>query len=220
MSRIQKPFPGMPTPATYEAGSEFIDREPQWPASREYQNDQGEARAAASLPNAPLGEPPIDVDVRSTYDVRPIQAFDVNLPLLATDAMSRVGSEATLTATVEDVVPLGYVFVLRKLGPYFSGAIPPVVFRNQALLTLRKNHGDVQFNINVPIGADCTDLDVFTIYDEGEQYGARCDLNILIDFPDTFFGCTFYGNFLRKTGRPANQEIGNPVKNATRNPYK
>lgn len=221
MSRTQRPFSGLVTPESLAAGGEFTDRDPQWPATREYLNPGAEQRAEAALPNTPLGEPPIDVDVRSVYDVRPIQAFDVNIPLISSTAVFKSDEGSNLTDVVVTPVPLGYVFVLRKLSPFFKSAIPPVVFRSDALLTIRRNAGDVQFNVNIPIGADATDLDTFIIYDEGEQYGAKIDLSaITVNFPNSFFGCTFYGNFLRKSGRPAHQEIGNPVRNAIRNPYK
>lgn len=208
---IEKPFPGMMTPATFEAGSEFIDREPQWAPSKQAQDFSAQGDAQRDMEKTPLGQPPIDVDVRSTYDVRPIQGFDANLPLIGTVELVN-GSEVTLTTTLAAAVPLGYVFVMRKLSPYFFGAIPPIIFRNDALLTIRRNQGDVPYNVSIPVGVDVTDLETFLIYDEGEQYGARINLAATIaNFEGAFFGCTFYGNFLRKTGRSAPQEIGNPV---------
>jgi hypothetical protein len=211
--RTQRPFGSMQTPETFQAGSEFTDRDPQFPATREYNNSASEATSEQALPNTPLGEPPVDVDVRSVYDVRPIGAFDVNLPLTSADSLRHIDEDVNLSVTVVQAVPLGYVFVLRKLSTYFSGNIPPIVFRSDALVTLMRNQGDVQFNTNIPIGVEQTDLDLFIIYDEGEQFGARVNLSaITVDFPASFLGCVFYGNFLRKTGRPAPQEIGNPVK--------
>lgn len=221
MSRTQKPFGDMVTPASYEAGGEFIDREPVWPPSKFPQDFTAPGELQNNLENTPLGEPPIDVDVRSTYDVRPIQAFDVNLNLESATELAQGGEGTNLTTLVFNPVPLGYVFVLRSLSPFFFGVLPPVIFRNDATITLLRNRAEVPYNIRVPVGLDATDLTTFIIYDEGEEFGARLNLAATIaSFSGAFFGCVFYGNFLRKTGRPAPQEIGNPVARPRRSDYR
>jgi len=209
----QRPFPGLLTPEMLSAGQEFTDRDPQWAPSREALNPAAEGRALAQMTSIPLGEPPGDVDVRSVYDVRPIQSFDVNLPLLAATPLSLAVEGGVTSVAVMDAVPLGYVFVIRQLDHCFSGSIVPAAFRTDVKLTLLRNGADVVGNIGVPVGAESEGLfRTFVIYDDGEQFGARADVTSLFLFSGAFLNVNFYGNFIRKTGRPAPMEIGNPVR--------
>lgn len=204
--------PTLIQPADYSAGQDFIDRQGgQLLPTIDRQAPSGAAER--DVARAPLGEPPTEVDVRSVYDARPIQAFDVLLPLVGTTELRKAAEGTNLSDTVTMQVPYGYVFVMRAVQHFFSGAIPPIVTRDQALLTIVRSNGDIPYNAAIPVGAASIDLvKTFLIYDENEQFGARMVLSAtLVNFAGAFFGATFYGNFLRKTGRNAAQEIGNKV---------
>lgn len=205
----ERPFPGLLTPESLQAGQEFTDRDPQYPASRIQTNYRGEGKLHDDMARAPLGEPGIDVDVRSTYDVRPIQAYDFNLILEG--VISTSGAEGPLNVVTPVAVPEGYVAVVRAYHHSTDPIIPSVV-RSDVTMTLQSNGADVPFNIEIPVGAESQDLvKCFFIVDEGGTIGARFNTTLTIADPYNVF-VHVYGNFLRKTGRAANLEIGNPVK--------
>lgn len=160
------------------------------------------------MQRTPLGEPQIDVDVRSTYDVRPIQAYDFNLILEGT--ISTSGAEGPLNVVTPVAVPEGYVAVVRAYHHSTDPIIPSVV-RSDVTMTLQSNGADVPFNVEIPVGAESQDLvKCFFIVDEGGLIGARFNTTLTVVDPYNVF-VHVYGNFLRKTGRAANLEIGNPV---------
>jgi hypothetical protein len=208
----ERPFPGLITPESLQAGQEFTDRDPQYPATRITTNYRGEGKLHEQMLRAPLGEPTIDVDVRSVYDVRPIQAFDFNVTLTGT--ISTTGESAP-NFVAPFAVPEGYVAVVRKYN-HCTSPIFPATARSDLLLTLQSNNADVPNNVSIPVGADSQDLVIcFFIVDEGGTFGARfvTPLVLLSGYP---VFVTVYGNFVRKTGRAANLEIGNPIKGANK----
>jgi hypothetical protein len=212
--RSPPPYPDIETAQGFMSATLFRSRYPQLPATPDVgiADSQGGARQRQFLQDTPLGEPGIDVDVRSVYDVRPINAFDVHLSA-ESDEFSWGGTATPTVGEITMPVPLGYVFVCRLLNHYLFPE-PPATSRGQCLLTLTKQGAAVPFNVNVPVGVESQDLfRAFVIYDEGETFGAR----MLVTLPSgsaagtSVLGVDFYGNFLRKTGRSANQMIGNPV---------
>lgn len=204
----ERPFPGLITPESLQAGQEFTDRDPQYPASRITTNYRGEGKLQSDMQAAPLGEPPVDVDVRSVYDVRPIQAFDFNVTI---SGVITSGSETTPAVVNAFNVPTGYVAVVRAYN-HCTDPIFPAVTRHDLLMTLQSNNADVPNNIDIPVGPDSQDLvRCFFIVDEGGTFGARFLSSIAVATPYNVF-VTVYGNFIRKTGRAANLEIGNPVR--------
>lgn len=212
MRTPRPPYPDIETAATLAEGRVFRNRLPQLPATPDIGVSDAQVGALQeAFKQAPLGDLGIDVDVRSIYDVRPINAFDVNVAAESAD-FSYGGSATPQVGTITVPVPLGYVFVVRQLDHYLTG-MPPVVERQQVLLTLTKNGAGVPYNTDVPVGLESQGLfRTFVILDEGEVFGARARV-LLPDAPQstTKVGVNFYGNFLRKTGRNANQQIGNPV---------
>lgn len=211
-----RPFSGMLTPEELAPGTELTDREPQFAPSRLAADYASEGRLAAALPNIPLGEPPTDVDVRSVYDARPIQGFDFNIPILSTEI--NIGPESGFTSTVmlRTTVPHGYVAVVRRLHHSFritgGGVLPPITARNQVLATMTYQDAAVPFNANIPVGLESDDIvNCFYVCDEDTQFGVTFFISGTDNFTDGFIDAVLYGNLIRKTGRPAPQEIGNPV---------
>lgn len=211
-NRPDRPFPGLTTPEMLAAGQEFTDREPQWMPTRDQVNTPAEGRAAAQMPLTPLGEPQIDVDVRSVYDVRPIQAFDFNLTVVS--AGNSIGGEGETPIIITPIaVPDGYVAVVRRFQHSFKPQLP-VVNRADVLMTLRSSGADVPYNVDIPVGGSSQGdlVNCFFIVDEGGSFGARYILDMAGSVADFAVYTHIYGNFIRKTGRAANLEIGNPVR--------
>jgi len=210
MRRPHPPYPDIENAATFSGGTLFRLRQPQLPSMP----DRGVSDAATgasqrAFQDAPLGEPLADVDVRSTYDVRPLQAFDFNVTV--SGDTTHTGEGGTLVATpVPFSVPIGYVAVVRAFNHSFAPVFPAVV-RSDVLLTIRVQDADLPFNSNIPVGAQSQGLvNCFFICDEGWTFGARFTTTIVS--PATFtVSLHAYGNLLRKTGRSAPLEIGNPV---------
>lgn len=210
---IQKPFGTMATPASFEAGSEFIDREPSWPPTRQSVDLVAPGEMLRSLDTIPLGEPPIDVDVRSTYAVRPINAYDFNITQVT--AMAAGGELGGSFAVITFLVPLGYVAVVRRFHHSFDSIpLPPVVTRSQVVMTLRQQNADVPQNTAIPVGLESDDIvECFYVVEEQATFGARIASSLLITGNAIIHA---YGNLIRKEGRPAAQSIGNPVHGALR----
>jgi hypothetical protein len=199
----ERPFPGLLTPETLAAGQEFTDRDPQWPASREQTGIAMEGVLQAALPNIPPGELPVDVDVRSVFDVRPVNSYDVNMVGSVEVAEDNVGA-------VDFTVPTGYVLVVRRILFSFDEPIPPFAQKSDVLLTLKVNNGVVQYNSGIPVGLD-SDSDpvrTFFIADENDLVTVAFAFSENIG---TTVWVQLYGNLVRKTGRPAPHEIANPI---------
>lgn len=181
---------------------EFIDRERQLgpdPRGAAGVNSAGAAETA-QMRITPAGEPPKAFDVRAVYDSRPVQGFDFNIT---------VAHEGSGTAVItEFVVPKGYVAVLREVHHSFD---PPFAFnsRNDVKMTLTKNHADVSYNVDIPVGIESDDIvKCFVIADESEILGARYTItNAPLAGVATY--TQFYGNFLIKTNAPKEFEIAN-----------
>jgi hypothetical protein len=212
--RARPPYPDIPTAQTLAGGTLFRERQPQLPATPDVGvTDRQLGARQTAFQSAPLGDVPVDVDVRSVYDVRPINAYDVNLPLESQD-FTYGGTATPQVGVVTAGVPLGYVFVLRQLDHYVTPQ-PGTTSRGEVLLTLTKNGAGVPQNVNVPVGNESQGLfRTFVIYDEGEIYGARVLVTLPFGSPPAIakLGVNFHGNFIRKTGRSAPLEIGNPVR--------
>lgn len=216
--RPVRPFTGLLTPEALAPGTEFTDRDnPQFPPSRQTTDYAGEGTLAAQLPKTPLGEPATDVDVRSVYDARPIQGFDFNFLINSSSFTIGDGGGTALVST-RTQVPHGYVAVVRRLHHSFipdAGApLPPVTYRSQVLATMIYQNAAVLFNQNVPVGLESDDIfHTFWVADEDTEIGVDYLVTLGASAATTTaaIATVMYGNLIRKTGRPAPQEIGNPI---------
>lgn len=166
-------------------------------------SDMRQASAArTAMAGAPLGSPPTDYDVRSVYDSRPVSAFDFNI------VVSMAVSGGCVTATPAFfTVPQGYVAVLREVETWVD---PPVAMslRADVTVSLQINGSDVPYNVAIPVGnGTLENIKCFAIADEYQQMGV-----LFPTFPTpgayTLYA-QLYGNFILKTGRPAQFEIAN-----------
>lgn len=191
-------------------GGEFIEREKQLPPEDRPGSvaEDATGRAQEDLFATPLGTPAADYDVRSVYDSRPVNGYDFNIT-----AQSGAGEIGTSSFTATFVVRQGFVAVLRRLSHFFTGTLPPIMERSEALLSITRNGADVLDNVDVPVGLYSDDIwQGFVIADEGDTLGVTLELQggLVADELQVHF----YGNYLLKTGRAYNYEIANPVGGA------
>lgn len=187
---------------------EFEGRNRQLPADLDqtmaYANS---AQAREDFQVTPQGTPPDCYDVRSVYDVRPINGFDFNI---TSSALMTFGVKSTVNPFVEFTVPEGFVCVLREVDIWFN-PIPPGSTRNDKYFDLTLNGGSVPYNQTIYFGVASGKVKVFMIANEFDRVGVHVVDNANTASGSTDVYCQFYGNFLPKTERPSNFEIANRV---------
>lgn len=183
-------------------------------------------RAAAN--EAPLGTPPLDFDVRSIYDSRPVNTRDFNLWFHGTLGG---GHGVTFDFNVFNrcfEVPPGFVAVVREITFLWD---PVTVLTHPYDGTYKALIDGNTFDpMDVVVGPDIgsgpssvvADLTIpwrsgeptktFMIADQGQFVGVQVAIAETLPFPftePTRFHVGFYGNFLQKTNVPANFQIAN-----------
>jgi hypothetical protein len=166
------------------------------------------ATARADLARTPLGSPPVDYDVRSVYDVRPVAAFDFNV--ISSQSSSGPGSQLF----VEMIVPDGLVAVFRAADMWFE-PIPPSIgaLRSNYVYSLALNRSDYPNNFGF-MGIAIDDEKFFMLADEGNSIG----FNFYGLFNSTTAYVRFRGTFQLKSEVPLPFEIANPTHRATLKP--
>lgn len=195
---------------------EFIERDRQRPPdTRQITPDMAIAgRQGEAARRAPPGEPPLDYNVRSVYDSRPINGTDFNIAV----AFQGSTTDTFTDALCEFIVPPGSICVLLQTHTWVeandgSGGPGPAFARSQVLASLTLDGGNVPYNQNVPVGSEQDDLlKSFIIANEFQAMGVRLIASIGTPFPvNAIVYAHFYGNLLAKTGRPTPFEIANPA---------
>lgn len=188
-------------------GGEFIEREIQRPPEDTpgFVAQDATASAQSDLAETPLGAPPTDYDVRSTYDSRPVNGYDFMIAVTA-------AAEGGNTFTMEFEVRQGFVGVLREFSHFFTdNPQPAVINRAEVLATLRRNGTDVLDNADIPVGVSSDSIwKGFVIADEFNTLGVRIVLQGLLTAAECV--AVFYGNYLLKTGVASPFEIANRTK--------
>lgn len=165
------------------------------------------ATARADLARTPLGAPPVDYDVRSVYDVRPVGAFDFNI------CEQQAFDTTTGNLTVEMTVPEGLVAVLREIDVWFEPN-PSGPLRSDYNWSLVLNGGDVNYNTNVFFGVGINNQKVFLLANENNRIGVRFGASSLDTFANVVGFVQFHGTFQLKSNVPLPFEIANPVGRA------
>lgn len=171
----------------------------------------------ADMAATPPGEPPVDYDVRSTYESRPVNSRDFNISAIVTGTVS--GSGAIIFPVLNFVTPLGWRFVVTEWEITFSPSIAslgPSVFENTSVNLLGGGSVADPFNAGIIIGPNGTSGDgikTFMIVEEQTQFGIQI-LNI--DTTLTIGGhsngvVTIHGNALPVTDVQLPYAIANPV---------
>jgi len=160
-------------------------------------------KSRESFDRTPSGTPPKCYDVRSTYDVRPINAFDFNI--VDSDTATEALPDLTLTMTV----PQGFVAVLRNIDIWTVNVI--AAQKADQTWSLQLDGADYPYNVNVPFGTAVDRETVFLIANEFQRIGVK----LILPAADYAIGdegyVRFYGNFLLKDDIPANFQIANPT---------
>lgn len=193
---------------------EFTDRETTLPADPAAGNVYGAglAKKGEAVERAPLYSPGIDYDVRSTYDVRPINGYDFNIVVSVTTPYAY----ALNPIEASFIVRSGFVAVIRSISHFFvddNGTLAgaPFVSNSECRLTMRRNGADYPDNVGIPVGAASTRLPLFLLADENDTVTASFEHDANVEnFPFSLW-VTIYGNYLLKTNRPFYLEIANPA---------
>lgn len=172
------------------------------------------ARSRRDLARTPLGSPPVDYDVRSVYDVRPVAAFDFNIE------SSQPVSASNTDATVEMVVPDGFVAVLREADIWIEPAPPsPGGLKSNYTYKLRLNHADFSYNGPVSMGTDVQSEKFFMLANEGNTIGFLVHpRGPGADLDQTIVYARFRGTFQLKGEIPLPFEIANPTHRTVNKP--
>lgn len=185
---------------------EFEARQRQLPAKNK-RNIGGKSIAGSreDLTRTPLGSPPVDYDVRSVFDVRPVGAFDFNIE--ANTALDSIG----LNPPIEMTVPEGFVCVLREVSIWMQPT-PPGPLKTNYNWTLTLNGSEFPYNQLNSFGIAVDEEKTFMLADEFNRVGLR----IRQGTGGNLFGVTgyarFHGTFVQKTARPMPFEIANPSR--------
>lgn len=183
-----------------ESGQEFIDRETQLPAD---DRALGGGVAPGQLDGVPLGNPAIDYDVRSTFDVRPVNAFDFDASGQAD--YENLGEGFGRWVVVAFTVPMGYVAVIRE---WFMGATSNGIALIGVDAYLQRNGVDFPYNGPVGFLPGNDRKPCFMLVDEGQTVGARAPAGLV---NAGAAGVNVYGTLIPKTGRAYPYEIANPI---------
>jgi hypothetical protein len=161
-----------------------------------------QAQKMVDMPVIP-GTTPLDADVRSVFDTRPINGFDT---IFVSDGET-TGSEPVIQ-TYTFSVPENYIAVIR--GIKFVANKMPVSLLDPTLvkMSLLVNGGTVPNYINIPEVIYGHWIPAHVIAGVNQTFGAIFYLDVL---PAGFtLTAMFHCNLLLATGQPANMEIANP----------
>lgn len=156
------------------------------------------------LSRTPLGSPPVDYDVRSIFDVRPVGGFDFNISTFDTI------NEGITPYLVEMTVPEGFVAVLRDIDVWFEPA-PAGLDKSDFTWTLMLNGAAYNYNVDIPFGTAVDRELVFMLADEFNRIGVRV-VSTGGSYGTERAYARFHGTFLPKTARPLPFEIANPTR--------
>lgn len=192
-------------------GGEFIERERQLPPEDTAGNvAQGSTAAkTAALTSARLGAPPDCYDVRSVFDVRPVNGFDFNIEV---SEVFEQGIETASTVRLEFIVPDGFVCVLRSVDIWFEPNPENAENRSDVYFALTRDRGTYAYNAHMSIGVASDTFPVYMLADEYMKVGVFITVpSVEVEASLEAF-CLFKGTFLEKQGRPYQFEIANPVR--------
>ncbi len=187
------------------------------------------ARSRVDAAGTGLGSPKIDYSVRSVYDSRPINHREFNLWFQAVilDEPPATASLAIFRSSF--FVPPGYVMVLRDVTILLQAF--STLLNYDGTLSIIVNGGIVD-PINVEVGPRIVDaapvqmdipfrdgekIDTFVYGDEGDSVGVNIQISGVGDFDFSvvdFIQVGFHGQFLLKTGVPAQFQAANEAGRA------
>jgi len=171
----------------------------------------------ADMAATPPGEPPVDYDVRSVYDSRPVNARDFNFSLSQLGTVS--GSGAIVFPEFDFVSAIGWRFVVLEWDIIFSpslGTIGGSVYQNTVVNLLGGGGVADPFNSNIVIGPNGTGeepIKTFMLVEENTRFGltlVNTDTTLTIAATAEAI-VTVHGNALPVTDVQLPYQIANPV---------
>jgi hypothetical protein len=178
--------------------------------SERFKVPQIDAQDLATIPVVP-GTLPSDVTVRSTYDTRPVNAYDAifNVPLGAVEGSPALAVGSNII-TVN--VPNGYVVVIRGVKIIVT-PLPAVSINDiDYLLTLLINGGAVPNYENIAVGPLMNNfLPAHAIAGQNQTFGINYIVNSALPGGTYSLDAQFHCNLILATGIPAAFEIANPT---------
>lgn len=184
----------------------------------------GDAQKTADMSATAPGEPPVDFDVRSTYDARPVNARDFNISGTVVGTVS--GSGAIIFPVLNFATPLGWRFVVLNWEVTFApsiGTLGPAAFKNTSVNLLGGGGVADPFNQAIIIGPNGTadeGLETFMLVEEQTQFGIQilnADTGLLLAATSTAI-VTIHGNALPVTDVQLPYAIANPVRGLKQGP--
>lgn len=175
----------------------------QIPASQEKRgSDLGKAaQKTQSMEDAPLGEPPLDYNVRSVYDSRPVNGIDFNM-----SAIGALGGTAK-SFSVSFTVPPGYRAIPRRYEIFFDATSSGGGNTDDSFVNLQQGGADLNYNGPVLIGTGGT-VECFYVCEENTTFGLR-------GAADAFANNAYvnvYGNLIPVTDVSLPFAIANPAR--------
>jgi hypothetical protein len=177
----------------------------------------GQTAKTASMTATPPGEPPVDYDVRSVFDSRPVNARDFNVSANANGTVS--GSGAIVFPVINFQTPLGWRFVVLGWEITFAPSIAslgPSLFQATTVNLLGGGSVADPFNTGIVIGPNGTGAEIiksFMIVEEQTLFGIQIvnvDTTLSIGTHATAI-VSIYGNALPVTDVQLPYSIANPV---------
>ena len=158
-------------------------------------------------PNIPVGiSPPEPLNVVSTFDTRPISAFDFAQSDRGVMSLPE-GDPLDLTATVPD----GYTAVLRRVRLEFT---PNAIVNLDAstsvtmVATLLRDGGTIPFNeVDLSGSLDIFEWRTHQVFGAGEVFGVRLRGGWTVPLGDLLVQAHLYGVLIRTKSRPPETEI-------------
>lgn len=142
-----------------------------------------------AMEHTPLGEPPVDFDVRCVYDSRPVNGYDFNYSI-STPAVS------TGSWTVQFIVPNGYRAVPREWEIQFDS--PFAGPSANSTVSIQQNGAQLPNNGPITIGMGTDEpIKTFFVCEENTTFGIT-GLNTNIT-GETNANINVYGNLLPVT---------------------
>jgi hypothetical protein len=160
------------------------------------------------MQQAPLGEPPSAFDVRSTYDSRPVNAYDFNYSaFLPSQNLINTPWEFTFN------VPNGYRAVPRKWDVFYD--TPPSGPSYNSTVTLLQQGAAVPNNGPIIIGMGTSDpIESFFICEENTTFGISGNVvGTVNSTQDSVISVNVYGNLIAVSEVALPFSVANPTSN-------
>lgn len=161
-----------------------------------------------SVSHVPVGiAPPSPLVVVSTFDTRPISAFDFCFEDVGILDQGEAANDVILTGTVPD----GFTLVLRRIRLEFTpnGLVNlTTATSNEITLQLLRNRAVIPSNLGVLRGSlDVYEWHTHQVFGMGEEFGMQVAGGFLTPASTIYASAMFYGTLIQSKSLPPETEI-------------